>query len=176
MVAKQTRRAFIMGEGVPSMPSIKELVEKGPIASGNARRSGGREGRRQLRSAPMACFPVLESKIPIYEIVPKEAIELIHLESCKMLEETGIEFRDDEAAQLWKASGADVRGYRVRIDRAQLMELVGKIPPEYTMHARNPERTVTIVGKKIDLRAHVWGTLCARFRGQAALRLEERSL
>jgi|RhiMetdeSRZDD1v2_1073273.scaffolds.fasta_scaffold86947_2 trimethylamine---corrinoid protein Co-methyltransferase len=137
-----------MAEGIPSMPSIQELVEKGPISSGNARRSGGREGRRQLRSAPIACFPVLESKIPIYEIVPKEAIELIHLESCRILEETGIEFRDDEAAQLWKASGADVRGYRVRIDRAQLMELVGKIPSEYTMHARNPERTVTIGGRK----------------------------
>jgi trimethylamine---corrinoid protein Co-methyltransferase len=49
---------------------------------------------------------------------------------------------------MWKAAGTDVRGTRVRIDRAQLMELVGKIPPEYTMHARNAERTVTIGGRK----------------------------
>jgi trimethylamine--corrinoid protein Co-methyltransferase len=137
-----------MVESPSPMPSIKDLLDKGPIASGSARRSGGREGRRQMRAAPIACFPVLESKIPVYEIVPAEAIELIHLESCKILEETGIEFRDDEAAGMWKAAGADVRGYRVRIDRAQLMELVGKVPPEYTMHARNPERTVTIGGRK----------------------------
>ena len=137
-----------MGESPSAMPSIKELVDKGPVASSSARRAGGREGRRQLRSAPIACFPVLESKIPVYEIVPNEAVELIHLESCKILEETGIEFRDDEAIAMWKAAGTDVRGTRVRIDRAQLMELVGKIPPEYTMHARNAERTVTIGGRK----------------------------
>jgi trimethylamine--corrinoid protein Co-methyltransferase len=135
-------------ESASPMPSIKDLVDKGPIASGSAKRSGGREGRRQMRAAPAACFPVLESKIPVYEIVPAEAIELIHLESCKILEEIGIEFRDDEAAGMWKSAGADVRGYRVRIDRAQLMELVGRVPPEYTMHARNPERTVTIGGRK----------------------------
>jgi trimethylamine---corrinoid protein Co-methyltransferase len=138
----------MMGESPSALPSIKDLVDKGPIASGSARRAGGREGRRQLRSAPVACFPVLESKIPLYDIVPNEAVELIHRESCRILEETGIDFRDDEASAMWKAAGADVQGYRVRIDRAQLMALVGKIPSEYTMHARNPERTVTVGGRK----------------------------
>ena len=144
----RTKGEPIVVESPSPIPSIKDLVDKGPIASGSAKRSGGREGRRQMRAAPVACFPVLESKIPVYEIVPAEAIELIHLESCKILEETGIEFRDDEAAEMWKSAGADVRGYRVRIDRALLMELVGKVPPEYTMHARNPERTVTVGGRK----------------------------
>jgi hypothetical protein len=54
-----------MGESPSAMPSIKELVDQGPVASSSARRAGGREGRRQLRSAPIACFPVLESKIPV---------------------------------------------------------------------------------------------------------------
>ncbi len=48
---------------------------------------------------------------------------------------------------MWKEAGADVKGYRVRIDRALLMELVSKVPSEFTQHARNPERTVTIGGK-----------------------------
>jgi trimethylamine--corrinoid protein Co-methyltransferase len=129
------------------MVNIKELVETGPIASVTARRAGGREGRRQLRSAPIACYPVLKSRIPLYDIVPAEAIELIHEESCKILEEVGIEFRDQEAVDLWRSAGTRVDGYRVRIDRAQLMELVGKIPSQYTMHARNPERTVTVGGR-----------------------------
>ncbi len=65
----------------------------------------------------------------------------------KFLDEVGIEFRDDEAAALWKAAGADVKGYRVRIDRGLLMSLVSQIPSEFTLNARNPERTVKVGGK-----------------------------
>ena len=65
------------------MVNIKELVDRGPIASVTARRAGGREGRRQLRSTPVPSFPVLRSQIPLYNIVPDEAIELIHDESCE---------------------------------------------------------------------------------------------
>jgi trimethylamine---corrinoid protein Co-methyltransferase len=41
-------------------------------------------------------------RIPVYDILPEEAIELIHDESCRILEEVGIEFRDDEAAAMWR--------------------------------------------------------------------------
>ncbi|TIO12801.1 MAG: trimethylamine methyltransferase, partial [Mesorhizobium sp.] len=111
------------------------------------RRGGGRLGRKALRSAPVASFPTLVRQIPAYEIVPDEAVELIHEESLKILEEVGCEFRDDEAIALWKAAGADVKDTRVRIDRALLMELVSKVPPEFTLNARNPERTVRVGGK-----------------------------
>jgi trimethylamine---corrinoid protein Co-methyltransferase len=106
----------------------------------------GREARRRERAAPAASFPALTRRIPVYDVLPEEAIELIHDESCRILEDVGIEFRDDEAAAMWKAAGADVQGHRVRIDRGQLMELVGLIPQAYTMHARNPARTVTVGG------------------------------
>lgn len=129
------------------MVDINAKIETGPIAAGHARRAGGREGRRQLRSAPVPSFPTLVRQIPVYDIVPDEAIELVNEESLRILEEVGIEFRDNEAASMWQAAGADVTGYRVRIDRALLMELVGKVPAEYTMHARNPERTVKVGGK-----------------------------
>jgi trimethylamine---corrinoid protein Co-methyltransferase len=111
-----------------------------------AGRRSGREARRRERAAPVASFPTLVRNIPAYDILPGEAVELIHGESCRILEEIGIDFRDDEAAALWQAAGADVEGYRVRIDRALLMELVAKIPSHYTMHARNRERTVTVGG------------------------------
>ncbi|RUT91791.1 trimethylamine methyltransferase, partial [Mesorhizobium sp. USDA-HM6] len=42
------------------------------------RRGGGRLGRKALRSAPVASFPTLVRQIPVYEIVPEEAVELIH--------------------------------------------------------------------------------------------------
>ena len=111
------------------------------------RRGGGRVGRKALRGAPVASFPTLVRQIPVYEIVPDEAVELIHLESLSILEEVGCEFRDDEAIAMWKEAGADVSGTRVRFDRDLLMGLVSKVPPEFTLNARNPERSVRVGGK-----------------------------
>ena len=125
------------------MINVKELSEQ---VSATGRRAGGRQARISQRSAKVAAFATLTRKIPIYELVPEEAIELIHRESLKILEDVGIEFRDDEAARMWRAAGADVRGHRVRIDGAQLMELVSQIPSEFTLNARNPARSVRIGG------------------------------
>ena len=104
-------------------------------------------GRKALRGAPVASFPTLVRQIPVYEIVPDEAVELIHLESLSILEEVGCEFRDDEAIAMWKQAGADVSGTRVRFDRDLLMDLVSKAPPEFTLNARTPERSVRVGGK-----------------------------
>ncbi|TJW42495.1 MAG: trimethylamine methyltransferase, partial [Mesorhizobium sp.] len=41
------------------------------------RRAGGRLGRKALRGTPMASFPTLVRKIPVYQMVPDEAVELI---------------------------------------------------------------------------------------------------
>jgi trimethylamine--corrinoid protein Co-methyltransferase len=111
-----------------------------------SRRAGGRLGRKALRGTPMASFPTLVRKIPVYQMVPDEAVELIHQESLSILEEVGCEFRDDEAIAMWKAAGADVSDTRVRIDRALLMELVSKVPSEFTLNARNPQRSVRVGG------------------------------
>ncbi len=111
------------------------------------RRSGGRENRRAQRAAPMASFPTLVRNIPTYELLPVEAVELIHDESMKILEEVGCEFRDDQAPAQWKAAGADVQGTRVRIDRALLMQLISTAPSQFTWHARNPAHTVEVGGK-----------------------------
>jgi trimethylamine--corrinoid protein Co-methyltransferase len=100
-----------------------------------------------MRGAPMVSMPTLVRNIPTYDILTNEAVELIHDESLKILEEVGCEFRDDQAPAMWKAAGADVQGTRVRIDRALLMQLISTAPPEFTLHARNPERTVRVGGK-----------------------------
>ncbi|MDE2383145.1 MAG: trimethylamine methyltransferase family protein [Alphaproteobacteria bacterium] len=127
------------------MSDTSAVVE---TTSTSARRGGGgREGRRALRGAPMVSMPALVRNIPTYEILPNEAVELIHDESLKILEEVGCEFRDDAAPAMWKAAGADVQGTRVRIDRALLMQLISTAPEEFTLHARNPERTVRVGGK-----------------------------
>jgi trimethylamine--corrinoid protein Co-methyltransferase len=125
------------------MVNVQELSKQ---VSATGRRGGGREGRRAMRSQSVPSLPTLVRKIPVYELVPEEAVELIHQESCNILEEVGCEFRDPEAIALWKSGGGDVTDTRVRIDRALLMELVGKIPSQFRLHARNPERSVDVGG------------------------------
>ena len=68
--------------------SLTETIQttEPPVAQ---RRGGGRVGRKALRGAPVASFPTLVRNIPVYEIVPDEAVELIHDESLKILEEVG---------------------------------------------------------------------------------------
>ncbi len=109
-------------------------------------RTGGREGRRAARSVPQAMFPTLVRNIPTYELLPSEAVEMIHEESMRILEDVGCEFRDDEALAMWRAAGADVNESRVRIDRGMLMSLVATAPAEFTLNARNPDRSVRIGG------------------------------
>ena len=123
------------------------MVEETHSPTGARRGTGGRDARRAMRAAPQISLPGLVREIPTYELLPADAVELIHDESLKILEEVGCEFRDDQAPAQWKAAGADVQGTRVRIDRALLMELISTAPSEFTQHARNPKRSVRIGGK-----------------------------
>lgn len=82
------------------------------------------------------------------EIVDEEAIEKIHQTSLTILEEIGIEVLLPEAVERYKAAGADVKpgSDRVRFDRAMIEELVAKAPSQFTLHARNPDKNLTIGG------------------------------
>jgi trimethylamine--corrinoid protein Co-methyltransferase len=138
--------------------------------SSDQTRRGGRAARRKLRlQAPIVMAPALVLNVPLYEVLDVEGVELIHDASMAILEEVGIDFRDDDAAALWKAAGADVDGHRVRIDRAMLMELVAKAPETITMHGRNPDRTGDVGGRSLRL------ALRARRREQPALLDHRRS-
>ena len=110
-------------------------------------RRGGREARRAARTAlAVRCLPPLKRKLPLYEVLSEERLEQIHAAAMRILEEIGIEFREDQALATWKAAGADVQDQRVRISRQLLMDLVARTPERFTLHARNPERSVEIGG------------------------------
>jgi trimethylamine---corrinoid protein Co-methyltransferase len=115
--------------------------------SRDAGRRGGREGRRAERTATrVLAHPALHRRVPVYDLVGPAAVERIHLASLALLEEVGIDFRDEEALGLWRQAGARVDGQRVRIPRELLMALVAKAPEQLTVHGRNPERSVPIGG------------------------------
>lgn len=113
-----------------------------------AQQRRGREARRSERlHAPIVQRRTIKREIPLYELVGDEGLELIHDTSMTILEEIGIDFRDEDAIRLWKEAGADVKGQRVRIPRELAMAKLDGIPETFTQHARNPERNVTIGGR-----------------------------
>ena len=111
-------------------------------------RGKARAARRKARlEAPIVMLPTLERNIPLYEVLDEEGVELIHDASMRILEEVGIDFRDPEALDYWQAAGAEVKEQCVHIPREMLLDLVAKTPEEFTLHGRNPERTVKIGGR-----------------------------
>jgi len=109
---------------------------------------GGSDARRARRDgAKIEQFPFITRRIPMTEVLSAEGLETIEANAETILEEIGIEFREDEdALALWRQAGADVKGERVHIPRGLARALIAKAPPVFTQHARNPERSVRIGG------------------------------
>ncbi len=82
-----------------------------------------------------------------YEPLSEDQIGLIMGNAERILEEIGIDFRDDaEALQMWKDAGADVKGERVRFPRGLVFALLKTAPETFIQHARNPANSVQIGG------------------------------
>ena len=116
-----------------------------------ARRSGGRAARRESRVAKVtAAAPYLIRGIPCQEVLNEEGLARIEANADQLLQDIGIEFRDDEEVlELWRGAGADVRGHRVRFPKGLLRQLIATAPAQFTQHARNPARNVEIGGDNI---------------------------
>jgi trimethylamine--corrinoid protein Co-methyltransferase len=119
-----------------------------------ARRSRGRDAKRASRAQnQMEVSAFIERKIPYFDYLGSESIELIEHNADTVLEEIGIEFRDDpEALALLEAAGADVQGERVRFPRGLCRSIIqASAPREFTQFARNPTRNVIIGGDRTVL-------------------------
>jgi trimethylamine--corrinoid protein Co-methyltransferase len=124
--------------------------EAGGRAERRGRSGGGREGRRAARAKSGGVFsPFITRRIPTFDILSEEGLEIIEHNAETILEETGVDFRDDEEAlALWREAGADIDGERVRIPRGLARTLLKTAPSSFTQHARNPERSVEIAPGK----------------------------
>ncbi|HVH83154.1 MAG TPA: trimethylamine methyltransferase family protein, partial [Steroidobacteraceae bacterium] len=91
-----------------------------------ARRPSGRDAKIAARTARSHAFvPYITRNIPYYEVLSSEGLELLEHNADTILQEIGIDFRDDaEALKLWRDAGADVQGERVRFPRGMCRELV----------------------------------------------------
>lgn len=115
-------------------------------------RHGGREARRRERShrATGPGRPYILRNIPTYDILSEENLTRIERAADRILAETGIEFRDDDAAlELWRKAGARIEDRLVRFEPGMLREILKTAPAEFTQHARNPANSVRIGGNSV---------------------------
>ena len=118
-------------------------------AERRSRRGGGRDARRQIRDSSNLgpSQPYIVRKIAPVDILSDEAAEIIEANAETILEEIGIDFRDDpEALDILKNVGCDVKGERVHFPRGLAKQLCQTAPSHFTQHARNPARSVEIGG------------------------------
>jgi trimethylamine---corrinoid protein Co-methyltransferase len=124
-------------------------MDEPSTANSRGRRPSGRDAKRAARTARAHNFvPYITRKIPRYEVLGNDGLELLEHNADTILQEIGIDFRDDpEALALFKAAGADVTDERVRFPRGMCRKLVqATAPREFTQYARNPMRNVVIGG------------------------------
>ncbi|MFN2111928.1 MAG: trimethylamine methyltransferase family protein [Anaerolineales bacterium] len=108
------------------------------------RRRKDRSGREEVQQSQP-----IERQLPIYEILKKDQLELIHGKSLEILGEVGIDFYLEEARQILKEHGARIEG-QTAFFTPQLIEKYRKrAPSQFTQLARNPRRNVTIGGDSV---------------------------
>ncbi|WP_343562557.1 trimethylamine methyltransferase family protein [Kiloniella sp. b19] len=85
-------------------------------------------------------------------VLDKTQIERIHDASMRILEDIGIVFLLDEARDILRKEGLkiDEDTKKVYLDREFVREKIALAPSVFTLHARNPERNLTIGGNAVN--------------------------
>ncbi len=121
------------------------------IATLKRARGGGGAARRASRtSISFDTAKFIERKIPVFEVLNEEALQIIESNAELMLEEVGVAFVNNPGAlEKWKNAGADVDGERVHVPKGLARKLIATAPAKFTQHARNPDRSVEIGGNSL---------------------------
>jgi trimethylamine:corrinoid methyltransferase-like protein len=80
------------------------------------------------------------------EILSTEDIRQIHETSMKLLENVGVGFPYEPALAVFRKHGIKTEEQRVYLNENQLMKALETVPRQFTIHGRNPERSVTVGG------------------------------
>lgn len=113
----------------------------------NSKPRSRRRGRRSAPSAlPQSPSQALKRHYAPSNILSTAELDSLHEASLDILERVGVAVLADEAREIYRAAGADIDGTRVRLPRRAVLDAVSKAPSEFTLHARNPERSVRMGG------------------------------
>lgn len=109
-------------------------------------RTTRRGSTRRTRRERVTEIARLNRRIPYFDLLSSESVDLIELHADRILSEVGIEIRGDvEAVELFARAGASVDGERLRFDPGLVTSIVrGTAPSTFVQHSRNPQRSVTI--------------------------------
>ena len=123
-------------------------ADQEPHDAGRRRRRGAERAGPAEKSPPPA---QPSSSFPPLELVSKDELESIHQTALTVLKEIGIDFLHDGARAMLKDAGADVdpASRRVRFDPALVEARIGLAPKQFTLHARNPARNLTVGGRHV---------------------------
>jgi len=110
-----------------------------------------RRERRAGGGIPQLPFRTLTNPFRPLEVLSADHVEEIHRTSLRILAEVGVEVLGDRAIELLAAAGANVdrANRRVRLDPALVEERIATAPAQFTLHARNPERSVVLGGRSL---------------------------
>ncbi|HEY8989942.1 MAG TPA: trimethylamine methyltransferase family protein [Candidatus Limnocylindrales bacterium] len=110
-----------------------------------------RHARRTGGGIPQLPFRTLTNPFRPLEVLSADHVEEINRTSLRILAEVGVEVLGDRAIELLAAAGANVdrANRRVRLDPALVEERIATAPAQFTLHARNPERSVVLGGRSL---------------------------
>jgi trimethylamine---corrinoid protein Co-methyltransferase len=86
-----------------------------------------------------------------YSILEKNDIDAIHESTLKLMEEFGVRVFGDQAHEIYSAAGCQVdqETNMVRFPRNLVNDCIESAPAEYTLYARDPDKSFGIGGKKV---------------------------
>jgi len=87
-----------------------------------------------------------EKKYQRMDIIKQSDFEKIHEATLKIFQEIGIAFHSDKALNVFKKHGVKVEWNKVHLSGQDVENALKTVPSEFTIHARNPEKSVVIGG------------------------------
>jgi trimethylamine--corrinoid protein Co-methyltransferase len=124
------------------------------MAEVNGRRRRKRNNSTQRSNEPGQNphleVPFITRKMRPYEILDEAQLDRIEATSERIMQEIGIEFRDDpEVVELFRDRGAEVEEtaentWRLRFEPGLVRDILKTAPERFTQHARNPANNVEI--------------------------------
>ena len=116
------------------------------------RRKSGQRPKRNPDAIPRLKWRKVVNPYAPLEILSEDQIEAIHVASLEVLRDSGIKFLSAKARKILQSAGAEVdnSSNMVRFDPALVEELIGSVPPSFTLTARNQERSLEVGGRNIN--------------------------
>lgn len=91
------------------------------------------------------------NRLPRLDVLSAEQAERIDDTALTLLEEIGVRFAFEPALERFRAAGLTIEDNVVHLDRGFVAERLAQAPSTFTVHARNPERSIEVGGDHLAL-------------------------